>query len=450
MTTVGLCEAPIRARVRSLGLSVVPEDSSHASRLLDRGLSAADFEFFGRHARHLGTTKEFRDVVGHFGPAEGTVPAGFRVEFELDAGGVLRADLVRDISRGEDGEPRPTGVLFSADSANPYEVADIAPLLANLTCNPGIVYDLFINNPEANVGGEFATREEVIDELGRVLGPGCDISVELDDPFEKDFSQILEEAESFRELLSRWRVVVKVPHTGPVNAENVGQLLAGDKRLDSRFDAPATGDAFRGHRLALRLREHGFRVNFTLMFEPYQTQLALQARPYFINSFVRNRLTQSRALAGLVADYDECGDEAVLLRLRDYLLGADYLSSRDLDYPLSDALALARDIVAYRRLSEEEGNDGLDGMRHNLRALREARLPDTRLIVCSMEGPQNFRDVDRVLADPAYADMSERVVITAEPRYLARFSSTNQVVSYQRRFMNAAATKTTAPIGGAR
>ena len=34
--------------------------------------------------------------------------------------------------------------------------------------------------------------------------------------------------------------------------------------------------------------------------------------------------------------------------------------------------------------------------------------------------------------------MNKKVVITAEPNYLARFTSTNQVISYQRRFMNAA------------
>jgi hypothetical protein len=34
-------------------------------------------------------------------------------------------------------------------------------MLANLTCNPGIVYDLFINNPKANVGNKFKTRDEV-------------------------------------------------------------------------------------------------------------------------------------------------------------------------------------------------------------------------------------------------------------------------------------------------
>jgi hypothetical protein len=34
--------------------------------------------------------------------------------------------------------------------------------------------------------------------------------------------------------------------------------------------------------------------------------------------------------------------------------------------------------------------------------------------------------------------MAGRVVVTAEPGYLARFTSASQVVSYQRRFMAAA------------
>ena len=75
----------------------------------------------------------------------GETPAGFRVESTLEKDGLLKFDLVRDISYDKNGVKRPTGVIFSADSANPYEVAPIAPLLGNLTCNPGIVYDLFIN-----------------------------------------------------------------------------------------------------------------------------------------------------------------------------------------------------------------------------------------------------------------------------------------------------------------
>lgn len=40
--------------------------------------------------------------------------------------------------------------------------------------------------------------------------------------------------------------------------------------------------------------------------------------------------------------------------------------------------------------------------------------------------------------EPEFEDMMDRVVVTAEPQYLARSTSTNQVVSYQRRFMAAA------------
>lgn len=55
-----------------------------------------------------------------------------------------------------------------------------------------------------------------------------------------------------------------------------------------------------------------------------------------------------------------------------------------------------------------------------------------------MEGPLNYPDIDRLLMEPEFEDMMDRVVVTAEPQYLARFTSTNQVVSYQRRFMAAA------------
>jgi hypothetical protein len=55
-----------------------------------------------------------------------------------------------------------------------------------------------------------------------------------------------------------------------------------------------------------------------------------------------------------------------------------------------------------------------------------------------MEGEYNYPDIDRLMTDPEYVDVVDRIVITAEPGYLARFTSTNQVVSYQRRFMNAA------------
>ena len=59
--------------------------------------------------------------------------------------------------------------------------------------------------------------------------------------------------------------------------------------------------------------------------------------------------------------------------------------------------------------------------------LRDARVPD------SSKNP----DIDRLMSDPEYQDVIDRIIITAEPGYLARFTSTNQVIQYQRRFMNA-------------
>ena len=96
-------------------------------------------------------------------------------------------------------------------------------------------------------------------EIGNILGPGCDISVELNNPFSDSINELLEEAARFKEMLSKYRVVIKVPHTGPVNAENVREILEGDKKFQRSYDAGTTKDKFRGHNLALLLHEHGYR-----------------------------------------------------------------------------------------------------------------------------------------------------------------------------------------------
>ncbi|MDR1392498.1 MAG: hypothetical protein LBJ62_00785 [Bifidobacteriaceae bacterium] len=430
----------VKYSLSALGATAVSGQEDDVQRIAGVDIGLADFALLQPQARYLGVSARFRDVLETFPTPTGHTPAGFRFETSLRPEGLVEVDLVRDISYDQDGIKRPTNLIFSADSANPYEVAPIAPLLGNLTCNPGIVYDLFINNPEANVGHAFDTREEVMAELGRILGPGCDISVELNNPFEEDFSKLLDEAEEFREMLSPYRVVIKVPHTGPVNASNVQQLMRGDKRLSVRYDQPATADALRGHNLALRLRQHGFRINYTLMFEPYQTALALQAKPAFINSFVRHRAKQSAALEHFIAAWETTKDQACLRELRSFLLANDYLAAGQVEYPLLDCLKLANDLLRYRHWSDPAGQDGLDAVRQNLRWLRQVNLPDTRLIICSMEGEYNYPDIDNLLADPQWADMVHRVVLTAEPSYLARFTSSNLVVTYQRRFMNAAAT----------
>lgn len=428
----------ISSTIRSLGLKPVSGEETYVDRVLDYGISLPEFDALNQRAEFIGVTERFRDVIDTFHTPAGETPAGFEIQTQVSADRVLRVDLKRNIAYDKNGALRPTKRLFSADSANPYEVAPISGMLANLTCNPGIIYDLFINNPKANVGNKFKTRDEVMAELGRILGPGVDISVELNDPFGKSDEEILEEAAHFKELLSGYRVVIKVPHTGPVNRTNVSQLLSGDKKLDTRYDEPSTKDAFRGHNLALMLHEHGYRVNFTLMFDPSQTAMALQARPYFINSFIRHRYMQSREMNRYLKLYQATGDSAYLEQLRDFMAAKDYYSSSDTDVSVFDAKKKAEILLAQRHFYDAEGSDGLDGIRANLRLLRQANLPDTRLIICSMEGEKNYFDIDRLLTSDEFCDMADRIVLTAEPNYLARFSSSNQVVSYQRRFMNAA------------
>lgn len=427
----------IQFDLSSLGITSVKGEEALVSRVMDMPISEDEFSFLSVRAKFIGAGDTYKDVMRLFPIADGT-PAGFRKKLVMCADGVVKVDLVRDIAYDKNGERRPSHVLFSADSANPYEVAPISPFLANLTCNPGIIYDLFINNPKANVGGKYKNRDEVMEEIGKILGPGCDISVELNNPFEKDFNVLLEEAEKFREMFSKYRVVIKVPHTGAVSPENVEQLMSGDKTLDKVFHDVDTSEALRGHALALKFQQLGYRINFTLMFEPYQTLFALQARPYFINSFIRHRYMQTGNIKNYLAAYDATGDKMHLETLRSYFLKNDYYSPSQADMDLLSVKCFGEDIVRYRQFDKEEGRDGLDGFRHNLRVLRKCNMPDTKLIICSMEGDYNYPDIDKVLADPEFQDMNDRVIITAEPKYIARFTSTNQVTSYQRRFMNAA------------
>lgn len=417
--------------------TVVPGDESFVRRALHKELSQDEFSLLRTCVRHIGVTERFRDVLRTFPVAENETPAGFEIRYELAPDGLLNIDLKRNISYDKNGEKRPTKFIYSADSANPYEIAPIKDLIGNLTCNPGIIYDLFINNPEANVGHKYHTRDEVMKDIADLLGPGCDISVELNDPF-ADFSAILEEAQKFREMFSEYRMVIKVPHTGPVNASNVGQLLTGDKKLSTRWNQAATADYLHGHNLALRLQENGFRVNYTLMFEPWQTGMALQAKPYFINSFVRQRYGVTSYINGLLTAYQKTYDERFLKDLRAFMLKWDFLSSKDQDMDLLQVERFARETVAYRKINDPEGFDGLDGVRHNLRMLRNCNLEDTRLIICSIEGSRMYPELDKLMAEEEFRDMTDRIVITTDPAYLAQNTSAPQIITYQRRFMNAA------------
>ena len=417
---------------------IINSDKEYLDRVLACQLSIEQYNFFKGIIRQIGVTKNFREIIDYFKVPEKETPAGFKVEYLMEETGVLRVDLVRDISYDKNGIKRPTKVLFSADSANPYEIEPVKDIIANLTCNPGIIYDLFINNPKANVGNKFKDRDQVMQEIGRILGSGCDISVELNNPFSDSVNEILEEAARFREMLSPYRVVIKVPHTGPVNAENVKELLEGNKKFNRAYDGGLTKDKFRGHNLALLLHEHGYRINFTLMFEPYQTALALQARPYFINSFIRHRGTVSVGIKRYLDLFNATGEEKFLEDLRTFFIDKDFLPPSETGLNLFEVKRMAERILSYRNLNNHEGSDQLDSARHSLRVLRNSNLDGTRLIICSMEGEDNYPAIDRLLTEPEFIDMSGRIIVTTEPQYLAKFTTTPQVITYQRRFMNAA------------
>lgn len=422
----------------SENIKVFEGHEAYLERVSYMEFSLKEYEFLKENVKTVKVSDEFIDIINYFNVREGITPAGFCVKYELKSNGLLEIDLERNISYGENSVKRPTKFLFSADTANPYELEPIKDLISNLTCNPGIIYDLFINNPKANIGNKFKTRDEVMMEIGRILGPGCDISIEVNNPFD-DLENILAEAEHFKKLLSKYRLVIKIPHTGPVNKENVSQLLNGDKKLDVRYNQGTTKDYLRGHNLALQLQKRGFRVNYTLMFEPWQTGMALQAKPYFINSFVRQRFGVTTHINGLMAAFTQSRDTRFLEELKQFMLQWDILSSNDKNMDLMKVHEIARELIEYRKINEPQGFDGMDGVRHNLRMLKNSNLKNTRLIICSIEGSRNYPELDKLLTEEEFKDVIDRVVITTEPNYLAEFTSSPQIITYQRRFMNAVA-----------
>lgn len=411
-------------------------NEKYIKRAIHKELAFEEYKFLAKEVDYIGVTPEFMKVIDFFKVPEGEIPAGFRLEYNLAEDKKLMIDLKRDISYGKNGLKRATPFLFSADTANPYELAPIKDMIANLTCNPGIIYDLFINDPKENIGNKFKNRDEVMREIGNILGPGCDISVEFNDPF-ADINQLLEEAEHFKEMLSEYRVVIKVPHTGVVAADNAHNLIEGNKRMPVAHDKGCVKDYLYSHNLALTLKEKGFRVNYTLMFEPWQTGMALQAHPYFINSFINKRMLTSTYVKGMLSAFDATRDLQFLKNLRSYFVDVDFLPESAGDADLAEVEKIARETLSYRDFDNVRGFDGFDGVRHNLRMLRDSNLEDTRLIICSIAGTRQYPELDKLLVEDEFKDVLDKIVITTEPIYLAQYTSSPQIITYQRRFLNA-------------
>ena len=83
-----------------------------------------------------------------------------------------------------------------------------------------------------------------------------------------------------------------------------------------------------------------------------------------------------------------------------------------------------------------DGHDGLDSARHSLRLLKQANLPDTRLILCNTKSAQMYYDIDKMMVEPEFADMKQRVILTCEPEYFGQFTSSPTIYTYQRSFLN--------------
>ena len=144
-------------RIRTLDLPAVSGEEDYVRRVVDQPLTPETFRELSGVARHLGVTAEFKEVVDYFATPAGHTPPGFRIALNVEADGLLQLGLVRDISYDADGALRPTNVLFSADSANPYEIAPAAGLLANLTCNPASSMTCSSTTPKPTSAGRSRT-----------------------------------------------------------------------------------------------------------------------------------------------------------------------------------------------------------------------------------------------------------------------------------------------------
>ena len=116
------------------------------------------------------------------------------------------------------------------------------------------------------------------------------------------------------------------------------------------------------------------------------------------------------------------------------MMKADMLASDDMD--METAVKKARFLVDYRTNELSGKDDGLDSVRHSLRVLKNANLPDTRLIVCNLKSQQMYVDLDRLLTEPEFDCMKQRVIVTCEPDYFAQFTASPTVYCYQRSFLS--------------
>ena len=114
-------------------IQIVSNDEGYVRRALHQNISLEEYEFLLKRIRYIGVSDRFRDVIDLFKVPEGETPAGFKIEYNMKENQILEIDLVRNISYDKNGLRRPTKFIYSADTANPYEVEPIKHLIGNLT-----------------------------------------------------------------------------------------------------------------------------------------------------------------------------------------------------------------------------------------------------------------------------------------------------------------------------
>ena len=123
----------VTATGNTSGAKTVPGEDKFLAHAFDIPLSLPVYKEIASIAKCLGVTRNFREVIDYFKVPAKETPAGFKLGFVVKQDGLVQIDLIRDISYDKNGQKRPTSFLFSADSANPYEVAPIKDLIGNLT-----------------------------------------------------------------------------------------------------------------------------------------------------------------------------------------------------------------------------------------------------------------------------------------------------------------------------
>ena len=119
-------------------IQIVSKDESYVRRALHLNIGLEEDKFLTERVKFISASDRFKDVIDLFKVPEGETPAGFEIKYNMKENQVLEIDLARNISYDKNGKKRPTKFIYSADTANPYEVEPIKNLIGNLTCNPGI------------------------------------------------------------------------------------------------------------------------------------------------------------------------------------------------------------------------------------------------------------------------------------------------------------------------